>query len=56
MTISDRRKDYHDFYAHPKRRYVTTKRKPGTVWNWHRATPWWGNLRQLVNLGYERQL
>ncbi len=56
QEIAERRRDYRDFHMHPKRRYGTRRRKPGTVWNWHGPVPWWGDMRQMIQLGYERRV
>jgi hypothetical protein len=53
LDIIDRRRDYRDQTAHPKRRYMTERRYPGTVWQSHNATPWWQDGRKMIPAGKE---
>ena len=45
QKVSDDRKLY--AVLHFRIRTLPT-RKPGTVWNWHGARPWWANGNQTI--------
>lgn len=37
-SVAERRRQWRE-RVHPKK-FTFPRRKPGTIWNWHGATPW----------------